>query len=89
MASISGNQSTRMDVDMKQPMLNSRKWKATLLGIASITTGFIAIVFLLDDRKLSYNGQLTSLYGMYAAAIVSVITAYLSIKMIGEKKSDT
>ena len=72
----------------KEQMMASKKWKATLLGIVAMTISFIGVLFILDQTKLSFNGQATSLFGMYAAGLVSIVTAYIGLKMLGEKKSD-
>ncbi len=70
---------------MKESLMTSRKWRATLLGVVLIIGSFCLVAFLLDEKKLSYNGQLTTLYGLAVAAVVSILTAFIALKVYSER----
>ncbi len=72
----------------KGTLLNSRKWKATLLAIASVIALFVATIIMLDRADPSYNRELGGLLDFPVGAIVTIVGAFMGVHAYSEKKSE-
>ena len=74
---------------MKEPLIKSRKFKITILGLVLNTLSFALILYLMDSNNERYNEQIISLFGSYVIANGGILVAFIGAKLFQERNYKT